>query len=446
MVILVKILQFVLCLSLLIVFHELGHFAFAKLFKTRVEKFYLFFSPWFSLCKFKRGETEYGIGWLPLGGYVKIAGMIDESMDKEQMERPPQPWEFRSKPAWQRLLMMLGGVIVNVVLAFAIYIFVLFGWGESYLPAENVKYGVVCDSVFHRMGMRDGDIVVGLDGRKVERFADILPDILLNKPKSVRVRRGGETLDLAIPESLAAELLALSTENMYARFIEPRRLMDSTYVAQFADYSVAYDAGMREGDRIWTVDGRRFRFYDEFTSYLATRADSGVEAAILRGADTLRYAFDLGPDGKLGVYFGSREVPDVAVREYSLAEAVPAGIQRGAETVSSYLKQLRLLFSPKVDAYKSVGGMMMLGSIFPGVWDWQIFWSLTAFISIMLAVVNILPIPALDGGHVLFLIYEIVTRRKPSVHFMEVAQMAGMALLLLIFVMANVNDFVRFFG
>lgn len=442
----VKIVQLLLSLSILVLFHEFGHFLFAKLFKTRVEKFYMFFNPWFSLFKFKKGETEYGIGWLPLGGYVKIAGMIDESMDTAQMRKPAQPWEFRSKPAWQRLLIMLGGVMVNVVFAFLIYIMVLYTWGETYLPAENVKYGVVCDPLFEKMGMQTGDIVVSLDSVKVERFSDILADMTLDHPQTVQVERGGKLISLDIPETFTADLLALSSKNNRVRLLVPRQLMDSTYVAEFADYSAAYDAGIRKGDKILAVNGRTFRFYDEFTDMLAANADSRVETKVLRGKDTLQFAFDLGNDGKFGIYFGSTERLELAFRKYSFGKAIPAGIAKGAQTISSYLKQLKLIFSPRVEAYKSVGGVMMMGSIFPGVWDWQIFWELTAFISIMLAVVNILPIPALDGGHVLFLLYEVITRRKPGEKFMEYAQITGMMILLGLFILANVNDIVRFFG
>ena len=442
----VKIVQLLLRLSILVLFHEFGHFLFAKLFKTRVEKFYMFFNPWFSLFKFKKGETEYGIGWLPLGGYVKIAGMIDESMDTAQMRKPAQPWEFRSKPAWQRLLIMLGGVMVNVVFAFLIYIMVLYTWGETYLPAENVKYGVVCDPLFEKMGMQTGDIVVSLDSVKVERFSDILADMTLDHSQTVQVEREGKLISLDIPETFTADLLALSSKNNRVRLLVPRQLMDSTYVAEFADYSAAYDAGIRKGDKILAVNGRTFRFYDEFTDMLAANADSRVETKVLRGKDTLQFAFDLGNDGKFGIYFGSTERLELAFRKYSFGEAIPAGIAKGAQTISSYLKQLKLIFSPRVEAYKSVGGVMMMGSIFPGVWDWQIFWELTAFISIMLAVVNILPIPALDGGHVLFLLYEVITRRKPGEKFMEYAQITGMMILLGLFILANVNDIVRFFG
>ena len=442
----VKIVQLLLSLSILVLFHEFGHFLFAKLFKTRVEKFYMFFNPWFSLFKFKKGETEYGIGWLPLGGYVKIAGMIDESIDTAQMRKPAQPWEFRSKPAWQRLLIMLGGVMVNVVLAFLIYIMVLYTWGETYLPAENVKYGVVCDPLFEKMGMQTGDIVVSLDSVKVERFSDILADMTLDHPQTVQVEREGKLISLDIPETFTADLLALSSKNNRVRLLVPRQLMDSTYVAEFADYSAAYDAGIRKGDKILAVNGRTFRFYDEFTDMLAANADSRVETKVLRGKDTLQFAFDLGNDGKFGIYFGSTERLELAFRKYSFGEAIPAGIAKGAQTISSYLKQLKLIFSPRVEAYKSVGGVMMMGSIFPGVWDWQIFWELTAFISIMLAVVNILPIPALDGGRLVFLIWEAITHKPVPPEKEGMVHFIGLVFFMVLMVFLLFNDLVNIFG
>lgn len=444
----IKVLQLILSLSILVLFHEFGHFLFAKLFKTRVEKFYMFFNPWFSLFKFKKGETEYGMGWLPLGGYVKIAGMIDESMDTEQMKKPAQPWEFRAKPAWQRLLIMLGGVMVNVVLAFIIFIMVLYVWGETYLPAENVKYGVTSEVIFKDMGLRNGDKIVALEGQQVDDFFNIVPDILLNNPRTIEVEREGKLVTLSIPESLVAELIRISSVKNFrmSSLLAPRRLMDSTYVSAFADYSVAYDSGVRPNDKILSVNGTHFRFYDEFTDFLDSLKGRKVELIVLRGQDTLQMPVELGSDGKLGVYFANTDRLQFATRNYSFAAAIPAGINKGAETLSSYLKQLKLLFTPQVEAYKSVGGMMSIGNIFPSVWDWQVFWELTALISIMLAVVNILPIPALDGGHVLFLLYEVVTRRKPGEKFLEYAQVIGMILLLALFVLANVNDIVRFFG
>lgn len=444
----IKIVQFVLSLSILVLFHEFGHFLFAKLFKTRVEKFYMFFNPWFSLLKFKKGETEYGIGWLPLGGYVKIAGMIDESMDVEQMKQPAQPWEFRAKPAWQRLLIMLGGVLVNVLLAFAIYIAILFTWGETYLPAKNVTHGVVCDTIFRNMGMRNGDIVIALDHQKLERFSDIIPEMLLNHPTTLQVIRDGEEISLDIPETFVPQLLEMSSKSFRVNeILAPRRPIDGVEIYKFADYSVAYDAGMREGDKILAVNGNTFRFYDEFSDLLTENRGRTVEATVLRGTDTLTYAFALGDDGKFGIYPLFGKFPyELATRQYSFLEAVPAGITMGVDQLGSYLKQLKLLFSHSDTAYRSVGGMASIANVFPGVWDWESFWRLTALISIMLAVVNILPIPALDGGHVLFLLYEVVTRRKPGEKFMEYAQIAGMIFIFGLFILANVNDVIKFFG
>lgn len=446
--ILIKILQFVLSLSILVLFHEFGHFLFAKLFKTRVEKFYMFFNPWFSLFKFKKGETEYGIGWLPLGGYVKIAGMIDESMDTEQMKKPAQPWEFRAKPAWQRLLIMLGGVMVNVLLAFAIYIGILFTWGETYLPAKNVTYGVICDTVFQNMGMQKGDRIVSLDHKEVERFNDIIPEMLLNHPKTIQVVRNGREVSLDIPDTFVKSLLELSSKSYkLSPLLTPRLPVDKVKINAFAEYSVAYDAGIRKGDEILAVNGKTFQFYDEFTDILAENKGKKVEAQVLRGEDTLTFNFMLGNDGMFGI---NPVLPanmfEFATRSYGFGEAIPAGISMGAEQLGAYVKQLKLLFAQGGTAYKSVGGMVSIANIFPGVWSWESFWSLTALISIMLAVVNILPIPALDGGHVLFLLYEVVTRRKPGEKFMEYAQMAGMCLIFGLFLLATVNDVVKFLG
>lgn len=448
MEIFVKIVQFVLSLSILVLFHEFGHFLFAKLFKTRVEKFYMFFDPWFSLFKFKKGETEYGMGWLPLGGYVKIAGMIDESMDMEQMKQPAQPWEFRAKPAWQRLLIMLGGVMVNVILAFVIYIGILFTWGESYLPAKNVTHGVVCDTVFKDMGMRNGDKIVALDNVELERFGDVIPEILLNHPKTIQVIRDGEKISLNIPETFITTLLEMSSKSFKLNpLLTPRWPVEGIEIRQFADYSVAYDAGMREGDKILAVNGQFFHFYDEFTDALAVNKGKRVETQVLRGTDTLSYSFVLAGDGKFGIYpFLDMNVYEYATRKYTFWEAIPAGIKMGGEQLGSYVKQLKLLFSQGDTAYKSVGGMASIANVFPGYWNWESFWSLTALISIMLAVVNILPIPALDGGHVLFLLYEVVTRRKPGEKFMEYAQVAGMIFIFGLFILANVNDIIKFFG
>lgn len=446
--ILIKVLQFVLSLSILVLFHEFGHFLFAKLFKTRVEKFYMFFNPWFSLFKFKKGETEYGIGWLPLGGYVKISGMVDESMDTDQMKQPAQPWEFRSKPAWQRLLIMLGGVMVNVLLAFAIYSAILFTWGETYLPAENVKYGVVCDSVFTEMGVKTGDIIVALDNKKLNRFDEIMPELLLNNPKTMQVKREGEIIDLNVPETLLPRILELSSKSFKTKLIlSPRIPMNSVQINGFADYSVAYDAGIRKDDKLIAINRDTFGFYDEFTALLAANKGKQIETKILRGTDTLSYSMTLGTDGMLGIQYLPAGVDfEWATKQYSLLESIPAGVKMGVDQLGSYVKQLKLVFSQGETAYKSVGGMASIANIFPGSWNWAAFWELTALISVMLAVVNILPIPALDGGHVLFLLYEVVTRRKPGEKFMEYAQITGMVFIFGLFILANVNDVIKFFG
>ncbi len=445
--IVVKIAQFFCCFSILVLFHEFGHFIFAKMFKTRVEKFYMFFDPWFSLFKFKKGETEYGMGWVPFGGYVKISGMIDESMDTEQMKQPPQPWEFRSKPAWQRLLIMLGGVMVNILLAFVIYIGVLYAWGETYLPAKNAKYGVVCDSVFINMGMRNGDIIYALDYKEVERFDDIVRNILLDDPRTIQVMRGGESVDLTIPDTLVAHLLEMSSKKFGMKaLLVPRVPLDGIVIKGFAEKSVAYEAGMRKGDRLLKIDSTAFHFSDEFRELLSSGRGRQIETEVLRGIDTLRFAFNLGNDGMLGIEYEMTPGDfEFAVQKYTFFKAIPAGIQMGVDEIGNYLKQFKMLFQHKEQAYKSLAGVITIGSIFPGEWDWQIFWRLTALISIMLAVVNILPIPALDGGHVLFLLYEVITRQKPGEKFMMYAQTVGMMLILGLIILATVNDISKFF-
>jgi len=438
MEVVVKIAQFLLSISILVVLHEFGHFAFAKLFKTRVEKFYLFFNPWFSLFKFKKGETEYGMGWIPLGGYVKISGMIDESMDKEQMKQPAQPYEFRSKKSWQRLLIMLGGVMVNFVTALIIYSAVLYVWGEQYLPNKNVKYGIMVDSLAYDMGLRNGDKIISLDGKPVEDFTKILAELVLEETQTVQVNRNGEQLDIAVPEDLTPKLLKNPA------FITVRIPF---YIDEFAKESPAKEAGMEREDQIIGLNGFKTEFFDVFKDSLSKYKNQHVNVSVLRNTDTLNFnvlvpetgLLGIAPVGEISRFFELEEI------HYSFLASIPAGINKGVETFKSYLKQLKLIFSPKTEAYKSLGGFITIGKIFPGVWDWQSFWILTAFLSIILAIMNVLPIPALDGGHVMFLLYEMITGRKPSDKFMEYAQITGMIILLALLIYANENDIFRHF-
>lgn len=438
MEILIKAAQFFLSLSILIILHEFGHFLFARLFNTRVEKFYLFFNPWFTLFKAKKGETEFGLGWLPLGGYVKISGMIDESMDKEQMKREPEPYEFRSKPSWQRLLIMLGGVMVNFVLALVIYSSMLYAWGERYLPADNLDYGIHADSLGREIGFQHGDQIVSLDNKKVEEFYQIVPTIVLDNVQTVQVKRNGEQVNISVPEEIIPEMLA-GTPLIDIRF--------PFIVSGFSDDSPAKEAGIKEGDKIIGLNNERIPFFLEFREEIQKHRNEEVILTVERDGSLKDIPVKVPEEGLLGVRPVSEinKFFELKTVEYSFLEAIPAGISKGSDTFSSYLKQLRMIFSPQTGAYKSLGGFITIGSIFPGAWDWQAFWSMTAFLSIVLAIMNVLPIPALDGGHVMFLLYEMVSGRKPSEKFMEHAQLIGMLILLSLIIYANANDIVRLF-
>ena len=439
MEILVKAAQLLLSLSILVIFHEFGHFISAKIFKTRVEKFYLFFNPWFSLFKFKKGETEYGLGWLPLGGYVKISGMIDESMDKEQMQLPPQPFEFRSKPAWQRLIIMLGGVTVNILLAIAIYIGMLWLWGEQYLPTSEVnKYGIVADSVAQEMGLRNGDKILSVDNEPVEDFFKIPGKIILDKAKTIQVERDGQPFNVLIPEGFLARLLKHQSPD----FINARMPF---VIAGFSGESAAKAAGVLEGDRIIGINDREVLYFDQFREVIPEYRNQDISLKVLRQADTLTFNLRLPESGLIGAMTNPADYFSFKDKQYSFLAAIPAGFNRTWKGVGNYLKQLKLIFSPEAKAYESVGGFITIGNIFPSTWDWQAFWSLTAFLSIMLAILNVLPIPALDGGHVMFLFYEIITGRKPSDKFLEYAQIVGMVLLFGLLIFANGNDIVKLF-
>jgi regulator of sigma E protease len=439
MAIVIKIIQFLISLSILVIIHELGHFIMAKLFKTKVEKFYLFFDAWFSLFKFKRGETEYGIGWIPLGGYVKIAGMIDESMDLKQMKEPPQPWEFRSKKAWQRLLIMTGGVIFNFLLAILIYVSILFAWGQTYLPTANLKYGIVTDSTGLAIGLKNGDKILSVDNQYIENFDDVMKDIILNKRSSIQVDRNGEKIDVALPADYVPNLLKGRGK------IEVRAPFGPFVIANFGKKSAAREAGMLKGDELVGIDSIKFTYYDEFQSYLAARMNKPITLNLLRDGKNLDLPMITSDDGKLGVQADRSPAMyfDFKTIKYGFLESIPAGIERGFREIGDYLKQFRLIFSKKTKAYESLGGFITIGSIFPSSWDWQRFWDVTAFLSIILAVMNILPIPALDGGHVMFLLFEVITGRKPSDKFLEYAQIVGMIILFSLLILANGNDIIR---
>jgi regulator of sigma E protease len=436
--ILVKAAQLILSLSILVILHEFGHFMFARLFKTRVEKFYLFFDPWFSLFKIKKGETEYGVGWLPLGGYVKISGMIDESMDKEAMKLPPQPWEFRSKTAWQRLLIMLGGVMMNFVFAMIIYIGVLFAWGESYLPTENAKYGIEVSETGKQIGFQNGDKILGIDNHPVENFASIVPTIVLDNAKTVQIERAGQKMDVEISDADLAVLLKSKS------VIAPRRPFEIK-VGKLEKDAPAQKAGLEVEDVFVGADSVKFTYYDEFTDYLATKKDQAIKLQLIRNGQLIEKDVNVSSEGKIGFYaaYINPDIFEYKTIEYGFFASIPAGIKKGMQTTTDYLKQFRLFFNKEAKAYESLGGFATIGSIFPGTWDWFAFWNMTAFISIILAIMNLLPIPALDGGHVMFLIGEIITGRKPGEKFLEYAQIAGMVLLLALVLYANANDIIK---
>lgn len=438
MEILIRAAQLILSLSILVIFHEFGHFFFAKLFKARVEKFYLFFNPWFSLFKTKKGETEYGIGWLPLGGYVKISGMIDESMDKEQMDKPAEPHEFRAKPAWQRLLIMVGGVLVNFILAFVIYISVLFYWGEEYLPAENAKYGVMCDSLALEAGLQNGDKILSIDNKKIDNFRSIVPDIILEEAKTIQIERQGKKIDIKLPETFAKEVIKGN------QFVDVRMPF---VIADFSENSAAKEAGFEINDKVIRWNEKEAKFYDQVKDFLVKDKNKEVSVVINRKGQEKTIKFKVPESGKMEVFLDTRYDSFFKMKkiEYDFVEAIPAGMEKGYNQVGNYLKQFKLLFSSKTEGYKHVGGFIAIGKIFPTQWDWYAFWMMTALLSIMLGVVNILPIPALDGGHVMFLLYEIISGKKPGEKFMEYAQMAGMMLLLGLVLYANGNDIVKLF-
>nr|WP_319401326.1 RIP metalloprotease RseP [uncultured Carboxylicivirga sp.] len=433
----IKAVQLILSLSILVILHEFGHFFFARLFKIRVEKFYLFFDPWFSLFKFKKGETEYGVGWLPLGGYVKIAGMIDESMDKEAMAQPAQPWEFRSKPAWQRLLVMVGGVVVNFITALFIFWMILYTWGESYMPVESAKYGLYYHEIGHQIGLKDGDIVLKVDDFKVESSGDIARLILFEDAKTLTVKRGDVIITVNIPTGYDQTYL----KNEVKDFAGVRM---PVVVGEVMKNSNASEAGLLAGDSIVSINNESTAFFNDFTNVMQNQKGKAIELGIYRNGQPITLHAQVTDNGTIGFDAGGATgFADIKRHKYGFWEACPKGIKMGFDTLINYVKQMRLIFTK--EGAKQVGGFGAMGKLFPSNWNWFIFWSNTALISVILAFMNILPIPALDGGHVLFLLYEIVTGRKPGDKFMEYAQVTGMILLLGLLLFANGNDIFKLF-
>ena len=437
---LITIGQLVLSLSILIVLHEFGHFLPARLFGTRVEKFYLFFDPYFSLLKKKIGETEYGIGWLPLGGYVKISGMIDESMDKEQMAGPPQPWEFRSKPAWQRLIIMLGGVTVNFILGFLIYAMVLFAYGEEYLPAANATAGISVDSLGQQMGLRSGDRIVRVGDQPFERFNDraVLRAVAIDNVREITVERGGQTQTLAIDNEWADILTR--HENKRERLFSPRIPFT---VGAVLDGGPGEAAGLEIEDQLVSVDGQPTPYFDQFTALVKGKPNRTFRVGVRpKGGTTVREV-DITTDDA-GMIRTNPAPPayhyDTERTEYGFLESFPAGYQQGVDFLGDQFKAFGEMFKGNIKVTESLGGFASIGSMFGKTWVWERFWYMTASLSLILAFMNLLPIPALDGGHVMFLLYEVVSGRKPSDKFMEYATMVGFVIVLGLVLLANGLD------
>lgn len=436
----IKLAQFLLSLSILIVLHELGHFIPAKLFKTRVEKFYLFFDIKFSLLKKKIGETEYGIGWLPLGGYVKISGMIDESMDKEQMALPPQPWEFRSKPAWQRLIIMLGGVTVNFILAFIIYIGMTFFYGEQYIANSELKDGIwVANPVVEKAGLKTGDKIVAVDGVKAARFYELNEKILLSK--EIDIIRDGKEQKVNFPINFIDQLL----QGKKVSLIELR----VPFIVAGVDENSKNKEVVKAKDIITSFNGKPIKYADQIITAVSELKGQTVPAIVKRDNKEIAVNIQVNDSAKMGIIYAGR-VPfsnieklglyKISKEKYGFFESFPVGISKGFDQLANYGNQLKAIFNPSTGAYKGVGGFAAIFNIFPNHWSWEAFWSITALLSIMLGVMNLLPIPALDGGHVMFLLYEIISRRKPSDKFLENAQMVGFVLLIALLLFANGND------
>jgi regulator of sigma E protease len=435
-----KTAQFILSFSIIVVLHELGHFIPARLFGARVEKFYLFFNPGFSLWKKKIGDTEYGLGWIPFGGYVKISGMIDESMDKEQMNKAPESFELRSKPAYQRLIVMLGGVIVNVILAIVIFIGIAWFWGDDFLPAKNLSYGIHPTEISKKMGLQDGDIIVSLDQKELKDFFELESKIVLEDPKTIQVKRGDSVLSLAIPTTIAAEL---ANANNSTAFVVP---MFPVIVDSIGKSAVVVEGSFQKNDTLLSINGQSVKFQHEFIEVKKKYSDSLVTILAKRGMDTVKIRTLINNKAQLGLFVKlPMQLFKTVHQEYSFAEAIPTGIQRCFTTLDNYVTGIKQIFTGKVNPNDSLGSLISIGNTFPSQWDWERFWTLTAVFSIVLGFMNVLPIPALDGGHALFILFEMITGRKPSDKFMEYAQIAGMILMFGLMLYALGLDFWRLF-
>ena len=439
MEIVIKLSQFLLSLSLLIILHELGHFIPAKLFKTRVEKFYLFFDVKYSLLKKKIGETEYGIGWLPLGGYVKISGMIDESMDKEQMALPPQPWEFRSKPAWQRLIIMLGGVTVNFILAFIIYIGMAFAYGDTYIANSDLKDGLLIENkAMQNAGFKTGDKIISIDNEKVAKFDNDL-NMKIVMAKQVLIERNGTEQQIKMPNDFVDQLSKQEKSPLVS-------IRMPFVVSEITKESLNKE--LQPKDILIALNGQKIKYLDEAKIVLENNKNKTIPATVLRNQKQKQIQVVVSKDGKLGVQLGGLGIASleklgyykVSTQKFGFFESIPVGLEKGKNQLVGYGKQLKMIFSPSTGAYKQVGGFKAIFDIFPNTWSWEVFWTITALLSIMLGVMNLLPIPALDGGHVMFLLYEIVSGKKPSDKFLENAQMVGFVLLITLLLFANGND------
>lgn len=435
-----KTAQFILSFSIIVVLHELGHFIPARLFGARVEKFYLFFNPGFSLWKKKIGDTEYGLGWIPFGGYVKIAGMIDESMDKEQLNKAPESYELRSKPAYQRLIVMLGGVIVNVILAIVIFIGIAWFWGDDFLPAKNLSYGIHPTEISKKMGLQDGDIIVSLDQKELKDFFELESKIVLEDAKTIQVKRGDSLLSLAIPTTVAAELSNANNTTAFALPLFP------VIVDSIGKSAVVVEGSFQKNDTLLSINGQSVKYQHEFIEVKKNFSDSLVTIVAKRGMDTVKIRTLINNKAQLGLFVKlPMQLFKTVHQSYSFTESIPTGIQRCFTTLDNYVTGIKQIFTGKVNPNDSLGSLISIGNTFPSQWDWERFWTLTAVFSIVLGFMNVLPIPALDGGHALFILFEMITGRKPSDKFMEYAQIAGMILMFGLMLYALGLDFWRLF-